>query len=227
MNGGVAICVDVDPSRIERRLQHRYLDVQASDLEDALRRAEHARDSGQALSIGLLGNCADVFPEMLERDAPIAPAPPPRRGARARRAPARSADASEPRRSSAPGRASGRRPREPPAPPCPPCGWRAADRARPPPGARTSRVPTAGCPRAPGRARRCASRRRPANRWRARAGTVEPARAVLPLAVQHLEVRHVVRRLLGPGRLGKATLDVLVTADGVVVSSARERARAA
>jgi urocanate hydratase len=71
MNDGVAICVDVDPSRIERRLQHRYLDVQASDLEDALHRAEHARDHGQPLSIGLLGNCADVFPEMLEREAAI------------------------------------------------------------------------------------------------------------------------------------------------------------
>jgi urocanate hydratase len=71
MNDGVAICVDVDPSRIERRLKHRYLDVQASDIEDALQRAEHARDAGQPLSIGLLGNCADVFAEMLARDAPI------------------------------------------------------------------------------------------------------------------------------------------------------------
>jgi urocanate hydratase len=71
MNGGVAICVDVDPSRIERRLKHRYLDVQASNLEDALRLAEQARDAGQPLSIGLEGNCAEVFPEMLAIDAPI------------------------------------------------------------------------------------------------------------------------------------------------------------
>ncbi len=71
MNGGVAICVDVDPSRIERRLRHRYLDVQASSLDDALRLAEQARDAGQPLSIGLEGNCADVFPELLAMDAPI------------------------------------------------------------------------------------------------------------------------------------------------------------
>jgi urocanate hydratase len=71
MNEGVAICVEVDPSRIERRLQHRYLDVQATDIEDALQRAEHARDAGRPLSIGLLGNCADVFAELRARDAPI------------------------------------------------------------------------------------------------------------------------------------------------------------
>ncbi|MGH3264651.1 MAG: urocanate hydratase [Trebonia sp.] len=71
MNDGVVICVEADQARIERRLQHRYLDLQATDIEDALRRAEHARDSGQPLSIGLRGNCAEVFPEMLARDAPI------------------------------------------------------------------------------------------------------------------------------------------------------------
>ncbi|WP_249011381.1 urocanate hydratase [Conexibacter sp. DBS9H8] len=71
MNDGIAICVDVDPTRIQRRLAHRYLDVLASSVDDALTRAEHARDHGQAISIGLQGNCAEVFPELLARDAPI------------------------------------------------------------------------------------------------------------------------------------------------------------
>src|SRR5262245_60460980 len=71
MNGGVAICIDCDPSRIERRIEHGYLDVAADDAADALRRAEAARDAGEALSIGLLGNAADVFPAMLAMSAPI------------------------------------------------------------------------------------------------------------------------------------------------------------
>ena len=71
MNDGVAICVEVDPARIERRLRHRYLDVQAADLEDAVRLAVQARDARQPLSIGLLGNCAEVVPELLAIEAPI------------------------------------------------------------------------------------------------------------------------------------------------------------
>ena len=71
MNDGVAICVDVDQSRITRRIEHRYLDVQADDLEDAVRRAVEARDAREPLSIGLLGNAAEVFPKLLELDAPI------------------------------------------------------------------------------------------------------------------------------------------------------------
>jgi urocanate hydratase len=71
MNGGVAICIDCDPSRITRRIEHGYLDVAADDLSDALRRAEAARDAGEALSIGLLGNAADLVPQMLAMDAPI------------------------------------------------------------------------------------------------------------------------------------------------------------
>src|SRR5579875_3232220 len=67
MNDGVALCVEVDPTRIQRRLEHRYLDVLASGIDDALARAEHARDNGQAISIGLQGNCAEVFPELLRR----------------------------------------------------------------------------------------------------------------------------------------------------------------
>jgi len=71
MNGGVAICIDCDPSRITRRIEHGYLDVAADDLSDALRRAEAARDAGEPLSIGLLGNAADLVPQMLAMGAPI------------------------------------------------------------------------------------------------------------------------------------------------------------
>ncbi len=71
MNGGVAICIDCDPSRIERRIEHGYLDVAADGLSDALRRAEAARDAGEPLSIGLLGNAADLVPQMLAMGAPI------------------------------------------------------------------------------------------------------------------------------------------------------------
>jgi urocanate hydratase len=71
MAGGVAICVDVDPSRIARRIEHGYLDVAADDLNDALRLAIEARDARRPLSIGLLGNCADVVPRLLAMDAPI------------------------------------------------------------------------------------------------------------------------------------------------------------
>ncbi|WP_371481167.1 urocanate hydratase [Kitasatospora sp. NBC_00315] len=71
MNGGVAICVDCDPSRIARRIEHRYLDVEATGLAHALELATEARDRKQPLSIGLLGNAADVFPQLLAMDAPI------------------------------------------------------------------------------------------------------------------------------------------------------------
>jgi urocanate hydratase len=71
MNDGVAICVDVDPSRIARRIEHGYLDVEAKSIDHALELAYAARDSKKALSIGLLGNAAAVFPEMLARGAEI------------------------------------------------------------------------------------------------------------------------------------------------------------
>jgi len=71
MNDGVAICVDVDQTRITRRIEHRYLDEQADDLDDAVHRAVAARDERRPLSIGLLGNAAEVFPKLLEIDAPI------------------------------------------------------------------------------------------------------------------------------------------------------------
>ncbi len=71
MNGGVAIVIDCDPSRIARRIEHGYLDVAADDADDALRRAVAARDAGQPLSIGLLGNAADILPRMLAMGAPV------------------------------------------------------------------------------------------------------------------------------------------------------------
>ncbi|GAA0949793.1 urocanate hydratase [Kribbella koreensis] len=71
MNDGVAICIDVDGSRIDRRIEHRYLDVRAKDLSDALRLAEEAKKARKPLSIGLLGNAAVIVPELLELGAPI------------------------------------------------------------------------------------------------------------------------------------------------------------
>jgi urocanate hydratase len=71
MNGGVVICVDCDQSRITRRIEHGYLDEQADDIDDAIRRAVAAKDKGEPKSIGLLGNAADVFPALLKAGAPI------------------------------------------------------------------------------------------------------------------------------------------------------------
>jgi urocanate hydratase len=71
MNGGVAICVECDPTRIARRIEYGYCDVAADDVDDALRRAEAACGAGEALSIGLLGNAADVVPALLARGAAI------------------------------------------------------------------------------------------------------------------------------------------------------------
>jgi urocanate hydratase len=71
MNDGVAICIDCDETRIDRRIEHRYLDTKAADIDDALRLATEARDAKRPLSIGLLGNAAEVLPELLRRDAPI------------------------------------------------------------------------------------------------------------------------------------------------------------
>ncbi|MFD7204793.1 urocanate hydratase [Streptomyces sp. NPDC059893] len=71
MNDGVAICVDVDPTRIERRIAHRYLDVAADDLDHALSLAIEAKEARRPLSIGLTGNAAEVFPRLLDMGAPI------------------------------------------------------------------------------------------------------------------------------------------------------------
>jgi urocanate hydratase len=71
MNGGVAICVECDPSRIDRRVEHGYCDVRADGLDEALRLAAEARDARRPLSIGVLGNAADVVPRLLAMGAPI------------------------------------------------------------------------------------------------------------------------------------------------------------
>ncbi|HEX6421185.1 MAG TPA: urocanate hydratase [Acidimicrobiales bacterium] len=71
MNGGVAVVVEVDPERIRRRLETRYLDVAADDLDDALARAEAARADRHPLSIAVLGNAADVLPRLVELGAPV------------------------------------------------------------------------------------------------------------------------------------------------------------
>jgi urocanate hydratase len=71
MNGGVVICVECDQSRIARRIEFGYLDEQADNPDDAIRRATTARDENRALSIGVLGNAADIFPQLLKHHAPI------------------------------------------------------------------------------------------------------------------------------------------------------------
>ena len=65
MNGGVALCVEVDPHRVERRLATRYLDRATSDLQEAVAWAEEARSGEEALSIALVGNAAEVLPDLL------------------------------------------------------------------------------------------------------------------------------------------------------------------
>ncbi|MGI5352817.1 urocanate hydratase [Streptomyces sp. CA-250714] len=71
MNDGVAIVVECDPSRIDRRIEHGYLDVRAGNTAEALRLAVEARDARRPLSIGLLGNAAEVLPRLLAEGAPI------------------------------------------------------------------------------------------------------------------------------------------------------------
>src|SRR3954469_1129200 len=71
MNGGVAICVECDPSRIDRRVEHGYCDVRADSVEEALRLATEAKEARRPLSIGLLGNAADLVPSLLASGAPI------------------------------------------------------------------------------------------------------------------------------------------------------------
>ncbi len=64
--GGVSICVEVDPTRIQRRLETRYLDAATSSLEEALSLAKEAKQNKTALSIGLLGNAAEILPQMVK-----------------------------------------------------------------------------------------------------------------------------------------------------------------
>ncbi len=65
--GASMLVIECDPHRIERRLETRYLDVQASDLDDALRRIDAACKNREALSVGVLGNAAEIVPELLRR----------------------------------------------------------------------------------------------------------------------------------------------------------------
>ena len=68
MNEGVNITVEIDPNRIKRRLETKYLDVSTESLDEAIDMANKAKEKGEALSIGLLGNCADILPEFVNRN---------------------------------------------------------------------------------------------------------------------------------------------------------------
>ncbi len=68
--GGVALCIEVDRWRAERRVEHRYLDVIADSVDDAIARCIEARDAKRALSVGLVGNAAVLVPQLLEMDFP-------------------------------------------------------------------------------------------------------------------------------------------------------------
>jgi urocanate hydratase len=67
MNEGAVLCVEVDPKRIERRIQTRYCDRMTHDLDEALRWVLEAKARGEPLSVGLVGNCAEVLPELVRR----------------------------------------------------------------------------------------------------------------------------------------------------------------
>jgi urocanate hydratase len=71
MNDGVVLCIEVDPDRIERRVKTRYLDVSVDDVDEALRMAVDARDRREPLSIGVVGNAADIVPRLAAAGAPI------------------------------------------------------------------------------------------------------------------------------------------------------------
>ena len=71
MNDGVCLCVDVDPTRLQRRVEHRYLDEWTDDLDAALARVLEAKKERKALSVGLLGNAATIFAELLRRGVEV------------------------------------------------------------------------------------------------------------------------------------------------------------
>lgn len=71
MNEGAVLIVDVDESRLARRVEHGYLDEYTTDLDAAVARVLAAKDAGQALSVGVVGNAAEVFPELHRRGIPI------------------------------------------------------------------------------------------------------------------------------------------------------------
>jgi urocanate hydratase len=67
MNEGVGLIVEIDPARAQRRLDHRYVDVVVDELEEAMTLVEEAVRDGRPLSVGLIGNAADIFPELAQR----------------------------------------------------------------------------------------------------------------------------------------------------------------
>ncbi len=71
MNDGVALCVEVDPERARRRVETRYLDELADDLDDAVARVEKAKRERRPLSVGVIGNAAEVLPELLRRGVEV------------------------------------------------------------------------------------------------------------------------------------------------------------
>jgi len=71
MNEGVCLLVEVDEARLQRRVEHRYLDVVATDIDDAIAQCLAAKRERRALSVGLVGNCATVVPELLRRGVEI------------------------------------------------------------------------------------------------------------------------------------------------------------
>ncbi|GIF19064.1 urocanate hydratase [Actinoplanes tereljensis] len=71
MNGGVCLVIDIDPSRLRRRVETRYLDTIAADLDDAIKQALTAKSEKNSLSIGVVGNAADIVPELLVRGVAI------------------------------------------------------------------------------------------------------------------------------------------------------------
>jgi len=71
MNEGTCLIVDIDESRLRKRVETRYLDEIADNLDDAIERAVAAKNAKKAISIGVVGNAADVFAEILKRDVPV------------------------------------------------------------------------------------------------------------------------------------------------------------
>ncbi|WP_308493406.1 urocanate hydratase [Microbacterium terrisoli] len=71
LNDGVVLIVDVDESRLARRVEHGYLDEYTTDLDAAVERVVAAKNAGEVLSVGVVGNAAEIFPELLRRGTPI------------------------------------------------------------------------------------------------------------------------------------------------------------
>jgi urocanate hydratase len=71
LNDGVCLMIDVDPTRLQRRVDHRYLDEIADDLDDAIARCETAKKDRVGRSVGLVGNCATILPELLRRGVEV------------------------------------------------------------------------------------------------------------------------------------------------------------